>query len=100
MFAAFEVGTIARVGRLVGAGDRAGARRVAWLSLAMALGIGTVLSLATPLVLDALPLVADRVSDAAMAEARGYLGVTIAASPFVFVAATATATLATRGRRS
>ena len=97
VFAAFEVGTIARVGRLVGAGDRAGARRVARLSLGMAIAIGLVLALATPLVLAALPLVATRVSDEAMSEARGYLGVTIAASPIVFVAATATATVQARG---
>jgi multidrug resistance protein, MATE family len=97
VFAAFEVGTVARVGRLVGAGDRAGARRVAWLSLSMAVGIGIVVAAATPLVLAALPLVTARVSDAAMAEARGYLGVTIAASPFVFIAATATATLQAGG---
>jgi putative MATE family efflux protein len=97
VFAAFEVGTIARVGRLVGAGDRAGARRVAWLSLAMAFAIGSALALATPLVLATLPHVAPQVSDAAMAEARGYLGMTIAASPFVFIAATSTATLQAGG---
>lgn len=97
VFAAFEVGTIARVGRLVGAGDKAGARRAAWLSLGMAVAIGLVLAAVTPLVLAALPLVAGRVSDAAMSEARGYLGVTIVASPLVFVAATATATLQAGG---
>jgi Na+-driven multidrug efflux pump len=97
VFSAFEIGTIARVGRHVGAGDRVGARRVAWLSLAMAVGIGMLLALATPLVLIALPHVADRVSDAAMSEASRYLGVTIPASPLVFVAATATATLQAGG---
>ncbi len=97
VFAAFEVGTIARVGRHVGAGDRAGARRAAWLSLAMALAIGTVLAVASPLVLMGLPLVTEGVSDAALSEATGYLGVTIAASPLVFVAATATATLQAGG---
>jgi len=97
VFAAFEVGTVARVGRHVGAGDRAGARRAAWLSLAMALGLGTLLALATPVILSALPLVTEGVSDAALSEASGYLGVTIAASPFVFIAATATATLQAGG---
>lgn len=97
VFAAFEVGTIARVGRHVGAGDRAGARRVAWLSLAMAVALGVALALATPLVLAALPLVTASVSDAAMSEARAYLGVTIAASPLVFIAATSTATLQAGG---
>ena len=97
VFAAFEVGTIARVGRHVGAGDRLGARRVAWISFGIALALGVVLSLATPLVLFALPHVAERVSGPAMAEARGYLGVTIAASPLVFIAVTATATLQAGG---
>ncbi len=97
VFAAFEVGTIARVGRHVGAGDRVRARRVAWLSLAMALAIGIVLTLVTPLVLAVLPYVAERASDAALSESRRYLGVTIAASPFVFIAATGTATLQAGG---
>ena len=97
VFAAFEVGTIARVGRHVGAGDRAGARRVAWLSLAMAVALGVALAMATPLVLAALPLVTASVSGAAMSEAQAYLGVTIAASPLVFIAATATATLQAGG---
>lgn len=97
VFAAFEVGTIARVGRHVGAGDRAAARRVAWLSLAMAVALGTLLAVSTPLVLAALPLVTERVSGEALAEARGYLGVTIAASPLVFVAATSIATLQAGG---
>jgi len=97
IFSAFEVGTIARIGRHVGAKDPARARRAALLSLAMAMGLGIVLALATPLVLAALPRVASRVSPAAMGEARNYLGVTIAASPLVFVAATAIATLQAAG---
>ncbi|HVH41542.1 MAG TPA: MATE family efflux transporter [Labilithrix sp.] len=97
VFTAFEVGTIARVGRYVGAGDRAGARRVARLSLAIALAIGILLALATPLVLAALPYAGSRVSAEAMGEARAYLGVTIAASPLVFIAATSTAALQAGG---
>jgi putative MATE family efflux protein len=97
IFAAFEVGTIARVGRHVGAGDRPAARRVAWISLGIAAGVGALLALFTPVVLAALPLVTERVSADALAEARGYLGVTIAASPVVFVAATSTATLQAGG---
>jgi len=54
VFAAFQVGTIARVGRHVGAREPAAARRAAWLSLAMASGIGGALALAPPLVLLAL----------------------------------------------
>ena len=55
IFAAFEVGAVARIGRHVGAGDRASARKAAWISLSIALGIGVVVALATPLVLALLP---------------------------------------------
>jgi multidrug resistance protein, MATE family len=104
VFAAFEVGTIARVGRHVGAGNRVAARRVAWLSLSLAAGIGIVVALATPLVLALLPrLTASdphatmRASESVLSEARGYLGITIAASPLVFIAATSIATLQAGG---
>lgn len=97
IFAAFEVGTIARVGRHVGAKDQAAARQAAWLSIGLAAGIGTVLALLTPLLLAGLPLVTKEVSPAALAEARGYLGVTIAASPVVFVATIGIATLQAGG---
>jgi MATE family multidrug resistance protein len=97
VFAAFEVGTIARVGRHVGAGEPALARRAARISLVAAAGIGTVLAVASPWVLELLPLVANNVSPDAMAEARGYLGVTIAASPVVFVATITIATLQAGG---
>ena len=97
VFSAFEVGTIARVGRLVGGGDRDGARRVAWLSLALALAIGTIVAVGTPAIIWGLPHVAGDVSAGALGEARGYLGVTLAASPLVFLAATATAILQAGG---
>ena len=97
VFAAFEVGTIARVGRHVGARDPDAARLAARISLGAALAMGCVLALATPLLLDLLPYAAKRVSPAALAEARGYLGVTIAASPLVFVATITVATLQAGG---
>jgi putative MATE family efflux protein len=97
VFASFEVGTVARVGRHVGAKDPVAARRAARLSLAMAAGIGTLLAFASPWLLDLLPLVARRVSPAALGEARGYLGVTIAASPLVFVSTITIATLQAGG---
>lgn len=97
VFAAFEVGTIARVGRHVGARDPSSARLAARLSLAMAAIVGTALALASPWLLDLLPLVAPKVSPAALAEARAYLGVTIAASPLVFVATITIATLQAGG---
>lgn len=97
VFAAFEVGTIARVGRHVGARAPAMARRAAWLSLGMAVAIGGVVALATPLVLAVLPHVMTSASPAALGEAQRYLGVTIAASPLVFVAMTSIATLQAGG---
>lgn len=97
VFAAFEVGTIARVGRHVGARDPEAARRAALLSLGMAAGIGTALAVASPWLLDLLPLVFTKVSPAALVEARAYLGVTIAASPMVFVATITVATLQAGG---
>lgn len=97
VFASFEVGTIARVGRHVGARDPAAARRAARLSLVLAAGVGTLLAVTTPLLLELLPLVASNVSPDAMAEARAYLGVTIAASPVVFVATIAIAALQAGG---
>ena len=97
VFAAFEVGTIARVGRHVGAKDPESARRAAWISLGLAAGVGSLLALATPLILAVLPRVADHVSPPALAEARRYLGVTIAASPFLFLSLISVATLQAGG---
>lgn len=97
IFAAFEVGTIARVGRHVGARDSESARRAARISLAVAASMGTLLAVASPWLLEFLPLLAGEVSRDALAEARAYLGVTIAASPLVFVATINVATLQAGG---
>ncbi|AKV01259.1 MATE efflux family protein [Labilithrix luteola] len=97
VFASFEVGTIARVGRHVGAKNPAAARRAAWISLAMAFGLGSLLAIVSPLVLRALPLVAANVSPAALDEARGYLAITMAASPLVFLSMISIATLQAGG---
>lgn len=97
VFASFEVGTIARVGRHVGAGNPAAARRAAWISLGMAFGLGSLLAIVSPLVLRALPLVAANVSPAALDEARGYLAITMAASPLVFLSMISIATLQAGG---
>lgn len=97
VFAAFEVGTIARVGRHVGAGNHGSARRAAWISLGLATAIGTALAFATPLVLWLLPTFAPSASPVAMSEARAYLGTTVAASPVVFAAMTAVAVLQAGG---
>ncbi|MCL2724026.1 MAG: MATE family efflux transporter [Polyangiaceae bacterium] len=97
VFASFEVGTIALVGCHVGAGDRRSARRAAWISIALAMTIGSLLAIMTPIVLSALPWLAQNVSAQSMSEARAYLSVTMAASPVVFVAMTAIATLQAGG---
>lgn len=97
VFAAFEVGTIARVGRHVGAGDREGARRAALTSLALALSVGSVVALVAPLLVSGLPVVGGQMSAEALAEARAYLSVTLLASPLVFVGMTAVATLQAGG---
>ena len=97
VFASFEVGTIARVGRHVGARDPEAARRAARISLAMAAAMGTLLAIASPVLLELLPYAATNVSPAALAEARAYLGVTIAASPLVFIATITVATLQAGG---
>lgn len=97
VFAAFEVGTIARVGRHVGAKEPALARRAAVISIGLAAVIGTVLTAVTPLVLVLLPRIAPNASPASISEAQSYLSVTLAASPLVFVAMTAIATLQAGG---
>lgn len=97
VFSAFEIGTIAQVGRYVGAGDRGGARRAAWLSLGLAAGTGVALAIVSPLLLRLLPAVASKASPEALAEARGYLAITVGASPVVFVATIAVATLQAGG---
>jgi putative MATE family efflux protein len=97
VFSAFEIGTIARVGRHVGAKEPGMARRAAWVSLGLAGAIGSALALASPLLLELLPLAAQDASPASLSEARNYLSVTIAASPVVFLAMTAIATLQAGG---
>ncbi len=97
VFLAFEVGTVARVGRLVGAGDRAGARRAALASLGIAIAAGSVVVALSPVVLALLPLASSRASPAVLEESRAYLGVTLLAAPIMYVSAMATATLQASG---
>ena len=97
IFLAFEVGTIARVGSLVGEGDRAGARRAAIVSLGYALAAGAVVALASPLLLAALPLGARAASAGVLGDAGDYLRITLGASPVIYLAAMATATLQASG---
>src|SRR5205085_2364206 len=86
VFAAFEVGTIARVGRHVGAGRPDAARHAAWVSLGLAVAMGAVVAAASPFVVPNLHALAPKASGEALAAARDYLSVTLPASPIVFVA--------------
>jgi putative MATE family efflux protein len=97
VFLAFEIGTIARVGRLVGKGDGEAARAAAVVSLLMALAIGTGVALVGRGVIWALPHGWPDASPATIDSARAYLSVTLGASPIVFVAAAATAILQASG---
>lgn len=97
VFAAFEVGTIARVGRHVGAERPGAARRAAWVSLALALAMGVVVAVASRPVLAHLGALVPGGSPAAIDAARGYLAITLAASPVVFVAMSCIATLQAGG---
>jgi putative MATE family efflux protein len=97
VFMAFEVGTIARVGRHVGAGDRPRARRALLLSLGFAVAAGLVVAAAWPALMPLLARAFPDASGVAVHEARAYLAWTLSASPVVFVAATGIATLSAAG---
>jgi len=97
IFLAFEIGTIARVGRLLGAGDKDAARTAAVVSLGMAIAIGTAVALVGRGVIWALPFGFRDASVETLDSARSYLSVTLGASPIVFVAAAATAILQASG---
>jgi putative MATE family efflux protein len=97
VFSAFQVGTMARVGRHVGAGDFDAARRAAKVSLAIAVFAGALVALAAAPALAtvrwAMPGASPEVLDAACA----YLRVTLLASPIVLASATAVAALQASG---
>jgi multidrug resistance protein, MATE family len=97
VFSAFQVGTIARVGRHVGAGDLTLARRATKVSVAMAALAGFAVAVSTPMVLWLLRSVAPSTSAEVMNAACAYLGVTLVASPVVLTSATAIAALQASG---
>ncbi|MEO6576078.1 MAG: MATE family efflux transporter, partial [Polyangiaceae bacterium] len=97
IFAAFEVGTIARVGRHVGGARLDDARRAAWVSLLLSLTMGVLIAALSPLLVSALPIFFPTASTAAMSAAKDYLGITLGASPVVFIAATGIAILQAGG---
>src|SRR5580658_615996 len=88
VFMAFEVGTIARVGRHVGAKDRARARRALLVSLGFAVLAGVAVALSWPAFVPLLGRAFPDASGIAVQEARAYLAWTLSASPVVFVSAT------------
>jgi MATE family multidrug resistance protein len=97
VFSAFQVGTMARVGRHVGAGDLASARRAAKVSLAIAALAGGVVVLVTPALLSAIRWGVPGASVEVLDAASSYLRVTLFASPVVLVSATAIAALQASG---
>ncbi len=97
VFSAFQVGTIARVGRHVGARQPPLAQRAARVSLLFALSGGLFVALVSPALLAATTLASAHASGAVILEARAYLGITLLASPVVFAGATAIATLQAGG---
>jgi putative MATE family efflux protein len=97
VFMAFEVGTIARVGRHVGAKDRAAARRALLVSLGLAVAAGLLVAATWPLFLPFLGRAFPGASPVAVQEARAYLAWTLSASPVVFAAATGIAALSAAG---
>ena len=97
IFSAFQVGTIARVGRHVGAKNPAFAQRAARVSLGFALLAGVIVALASPSILGVIAMASPRASAGVLEQARAYLGITLLASPVVFVSATAIATLQAGG---
>ncbi len=94
---AFEVGVVARVGFYVGARRLSDARSAALAGLGLAVLFGSVIALATPVVLGQVAWLAPTASAATLRSATDYLSVTLPASPIVFMAATAVAILQAGG---
>lgn len=85
IFSGFFAATFARIGRHTGARDRVRAVTATRISVIFGLAFGLALSLLTPVVLSLLPRLAPSASPVLIAGARDYLGMTLLASPFVFV---------------
>ncbi len=97
VFSAFTVGTIARVGLHVGAGQRALSRRATWASLAYAVGAGLLVTAAAPFIVRYIGVVVPGASPATVEAARSYLAWTLAGSPLEFVGSAAVAALQASG---
>jgi putative MATE family efflux protein len=97
VFSAFTVGTIARVGRHVGAGEPGLARRAAWASLAYAVAAGLLVTAATPLVVASIGAATPEASPATVEATRAYLAWTLAGTPLEFLGSAAVAALQAGG---
>ena len=97
IFLAFEVGTVAVIGRLVGEKNRGGAKRALVASLEYAVAAGVVVAALSPIALSVLPSIAKSATAEVVANARSYLIVTLCASPVIFVSSVATASLQAAG---
>lgn len=97
----FAVGTLALVGRAVGAGDRDAARRHTTQAIAIALGLGVVVAIAAfALVLPTLHLLFPNASTApggALDLARQYLEAALVAAPFYCIGVAGFAALSASG---
>ena len=98
IFTAFSAGTLALVGRSVGAGNRTQAASVAWMSLKLAVGAGTLVCLAgqwsLPWVLRAL---IEPSQGEVLLAAEAYLRPVLWALPLAFMESVAAATLQASG---
>jgi MATE family multidrug resistance protein len=97
VFSAFTVGTIARVGLHVGAGERALARRAIWASLGYAVGAGLLVTAAAPVILAYLGAAIPDASPGTVYAARSYLAWTLVGSPLEFLGSAAVAALQASG---
>lgn len=98
VFAAFSAGTVAVVGRCVGAGDREGATSALRGSLLVATVLGCVVGLASRLGVDAiLHALSGALDPGVYRAARGYLSVLLPAMPMLFVGIVTTTALQAAG---
>ncbi len=98
VFGAFSSGTVAVVGRSVGARDPVAASSALRGSLALALGLGGAVALVTTATLTPLlGLLGGAAGPAVLAEARGYLAVLLPATPLIFVGVATTTAMQAAG---
>jgi putative MATE family efflux protein len=98
IFTSLSAGTLAIVGRTVGAGDRRGAAKTALASIGASFVLGLLVS---ALVLSSagasLPRLFPHAGDEVIADAQAYLAIVLATLPLAFVEASAAASLQASG---